>query len=1077
MSRYKAFISYRHDAGRSFSENLEYALKMHGKPAWTPPFRVFRDEKYLVPGRPIGAQIRKAIAQSEYLVYLASPAAAASVWVEDELSQWLDDGPGPSRLILAVTAGEIAIDPDDRERLDLGRTNVLPPAVAERMARPGLFVDFRDIDPDRPVGLDNPSFKARVNAIVARLRDVAPAELMDRAIEEGRRQNRFRKRAFRGLGVVATGAMFAAVLAYLSAETARENQRTAEARRIATAAQQALQAEGNAPRAALLLDAALRWADAGSPPAPGLLEAAHRVLDGLAGDVALELDQPVSAAAFTPDGRLFQGTLRDGVGALQFGVAVYVPDPAGTYHKLCAADLKNDSVMEIVPVPDGHTAFVVDDAAIWLLALEEGDCRILGNWPNSEWRPDVAIAHPGADRLAYSDGAGLTIIDAGTGTVAERPDLLHGDMVSAAIAPGGNALFLGSSDDDSGLSEDELPAIARLSLGPDGRGEAAPLLDRTAAEEMGLLGVSALATFAAGGAEYLASGHGSGDVVVWRTDAPDTTPIRGWAPLSPDIALDGNQRDDVTAIAILPEREAFVTGHADGTLTVWSLDIAGATVEPRARFDLSDTRVQTLAVAARTGAILVAHRDVVTTGRVLHLCPPTATAASDCQRLIGHEYGPVALYDDTAQGRFLSVAGLGRAVRSWGQAPAQSPISRGSIAGPPGHRLVPLPGSGHLLALSADTPGVGTFFRSEGFRLLPADAEDPWGGLVPLAALPGGEHVLALIDGDRARAVLVGPGGQRTALAALPPGEVTAIDPTARYLAALSAERGVLSLYPTGADEAVASVRLPNGPDLIAFAWDGATVVAATLQGDVSLLREEASGWQVTELAKEAGDLRGLALSRDGTRLMAAGYEGRAWFWDLDAPGEPPLTRQLGYQVRQLAVSPDGRYIAGGTTSGSILLWDLEARGWLGDVLPGWLLRHLPRTGREPPDPIELAGHDGDVVDIAFSPDGRFLVSASFSWTSADNTLRLWPIATPGLARYGEVLVRHDDWFVDVAFGPDGDVVHAALDDGTILSVPLAPMTLAAIARRFAGRDLSVQERQAYFTPAERGHLDTLAAE
>src|SRR5690606_15802972 len=145
------------------------------------------------------------------------------------------------------------------------------------------------------------------NAIVARLRDVAPAELMDRAIEEGRRQVRFRKRAFRGLGVVATGAMVAAVLAYLSAVTAREKQRTAEARRIATAAQQALQAEGNAPRAALLLDAALRWADAGSPPAPGLLEAAHRVLDGLAGDVALELDQPATAAAFTPDGRLFQG--------------------------------------------------------------------------------------------------------------------------------------------------------------------------------------------------------------------------------------------------------------------------------------------------------------------------------------------------------------------------------------------------------------------------------------------------------------------------------------------------------------------------------------------------------------------------------------------------------------------------------------------------------------------------------------------------------------------------------------------------------------------------------------------------
>ena len=310
MYKYRAFISYKHGRSSHFSEDLEYALKIHGKPSWKLPFRIFRDEKYLVPGQQISEQIRKALNQSEYLIYLASPDAAASEWVQDELSQWLAEGRGPDRMMLAITEGEISFDPGDKELLDLERTNVLPPSLASHLSRPGLFVDFRDIDPMRPIGLDNPVFKSKVNAIAARLRGMAPAELMDRAIHEGRRQLRFRRLAISGLLVVATGALVAAAIAYLSAIEARENQRVAEARRIAATAEQVLTAEGNAPRAALLMNAALQWNDLSSAKVPGLLETAHRVLDGLSGKVVLELQDSVTAAAFASDSRLVLGTIR-----------------------------------------------------------------------------------------------------------------------------------------------------------------------------------------------------------------------------------------------------------------------------------------------------------------------------------------------------------------------------------------------------------------------------------------------------------------------------------------------------------------------------------------------------------------------------------------------------------------------------------------------------------------------------------------------------------------------------------------------------------------------------------------------
>jgi len=58
--------------------------------------------------------------------------------------------------------------------------------------------------------------------------------------------------------------------------------------------------------------------------------------------------------------------------------------------------------------------------------------------------------------------------------------------------------------------------------------------------------------------------------------------------------------------------------------------------------------------------------------------------------------------------------------------------------------------------------------------------------------------------------------------------------------------------------------------------------------------------------------------------------------------------------------------------------------------------------------------HDGDVSSVAFSPDGRYVVSGSF-----DDTARVWEGAT------GKEVARmaHDGFVVSVAFSPDGKYV------------------------------------------------------
>ena len=64
--------------------------------------------------------------------------------------------------------------------------------------------------------------------------------------------------------------------------------------------------------------------------------------------------------------------------------------------------------------------------------------------------------------------------------------------------------------------------------------------------------------------------------------------------------------------------------------------------------------------------------------------------------------------------------------------------------------------------------------------------------------------------------------------------------------------------------------------------------------------------------------------------------------------------------------------------------------------------------------PITRMTHDDPVYSVAFSPDGKYVVSGS-----DDNTARVWEAST------GKEIARmtHDDYVYSVAFSPDGKYV------------------------------------------------------
>ena len=114
--------------------------------------------------------------------------------------------------------------------------------------------------------------------------------------------------------------------------------------------------------------------------------------------------------------------------------------------------------------------------------------------------------------------------------------------------------------------------------------------------------------------------------------------------------------------------------------------------------------------------------------------------------------------------------------------------------------------------------------------------------------------------------------------------------------------------------------------------------------------------------------------------------------------------------VLQLAFTPDGRTAASAGRDNRILLWDVERR-----------------TIRE-----TLVGHSERITGLAVSPDGRTLYSSGL-----DGKIMLWDLS--GERRLGRPFALPDG-AVGQALSPDGRTVAVAHSDGTVTVVELGTL-------------------------------------
>jgi len=111
----------------------------------------------------------------------------------------------------------------------------------------------------------------------------------------------------------------------------------------------------------------------------------------------------------------------------------------------------------------------------------------------------------------------------------------------------------------------------------------------------------------------------------------------------------------------------------------------------------------------------------------------------------------------------------------------------------------------------------------------------------------------------------------------------------------------------------------------------------------------------------------------DGSRFVAAHWDGTVRLWDPDSRKEVRRLAMKAGTDRCLAVSADGRWLAVGASDRTVSVWELA-------------------TGSRV---LDLAGHDSPVTQVAFTKDGRGLVS------NADLSPVLWDLCPKDLPTDG----------------------------------------------------------------------------
>jgi hypothetical protein len=245
----------------------------------------------------------------------------------------------------------------------------------------------------------------------------------------------------------------------------------------------------------------------------------------------------------------------------------------------------------------------------------------------------------------------------------------------------------------------------------------------------------------------------------------------------------------------------------------------------------------------------------------------------------------------------------------------------------------------------------------------------------------------------------------------------------------------------------------------VGFSTDGSLLFAAAgepgLFGELSLWNT--SDWTRRRTLRGHRDaLLGAAISPNGKIVATASYDQMIRLWDVATGKELRVLKGHNGAVFDVAFDPSGRLLASASGDRTVKLWDVVSGERLDtfsqptkdqyavvfspdgkEVIAGgvdsrirvWRLSPSAKEGTN--ELVEsLFAHDGPIVRLAVSRDGRLIASSS-----EDRTIKVWDAShfTPV-----EQLSGQSDWSTALALAPEGNTLAAGRMDGSLAIHALA---------------------------------------
>ena len=168
--------------------------------------------------------------------------------------------------------------------------------------------------------------------------------------------------------------------------------------------------------------------------------------------------------------------------------------------------------------------------------------------------------------------------------------------------------------------------------------------------------------------------------------------------------------------------------------------------------------------------------------------------------------------------------------------------------------------------------------------------------------------------------------------------------------------------------------------------------------------------------------------SPDGSFIVSASHDHTLKVWDAKTGQELLTLKGHKGSVSGCDVSPDGSFIVSASYDGTLKVWDAKDGGEILTIVAHPVsfktAAEFEAEFEAESEVFTFAAPKEWIYDCAYSPDGRFIVSAS-----ADGTLKVWD-ATSGEERL--TLTGHSASVDTCAFSPDGSFIISASEDRTL---------------------------------------------